>query len=108
MTRLMKILEIESVIPNLIDCRTIEYFLTDFEFNREHGWPAHEHHVNASAHSRNVELEEDRSGKPGELRTKEFDLREPSVSLRGNQSKFAVKRELTQDGFGRCVEKLGN
>ena len=58
MTCLMKILEIESVIPNLIDCRTIEYFLTDFEFNREHDRSNYENDIDPPPHSRNVELKE--------------------------------------------------
>src|SRR5213595_1529015 len=102
----MKILQVEAIIPNLIDCRAIERFLSDFEFNREHNRPDDENDINPPPHSRNVEFEENRSETSDELRPKKFDLSEPSVALRRDQRKIAIERELTQNRFGRCVAKF--
>jgi len=73
----MKILKIESVVPDLIDCGMIECFLANFKFNREYNRPAHKHHVNAPSHSRNVELEEDRPGQIAQRRLEKLNLCKP-------------------------------
>src|SRR5262249_18536387 len=57
MTRLMKILQVESVIPHLINCRPIECLLTNFELNGEDNRPNHKNDIDAPSHSRNVEFE---------------------------------------------------
>ena len=61
MTSLVKVFQVESVIPHLIDCRTIECFLSDFKFDREDYRPCYQNDINPPSHSRNVELEKDRS-----------------------------------------------
>ena len=61
MTRLMKIFQVQSVIPHLIDRRAIKGFLSHFELDREYHRPDYQNDINAPSHSRNVELEEDRS-----------------------------------------------
>ena len=61
MTCLMKILKVEPVVPHLIDRRTIEGYLSDFKFYREYHSAHDQHDIDSSSHSRNVELEEDRS-----------------------------------------------
>ena len=61
MARLVKILQVEPVVPHLIDGRPVERFLSNLEFDREYDRSHHENDIDASPHSRNVELEEDRS-----------------------------------------------
>ncbi len=67
MTCLMKVLQIESVVPNLIDRRPIERLLADFEFDSEDNRPNHQHHINPPPHAWDVELEEDRASETDEL-----------------------------------------
>ena len=57
----MKILQVESVVPNLINRCAIECLLADFEFDRKDHWPDNESDINAATHSWNVELKENRS-----------------------------------------------
>ncbi len=108
MARLVKILEVQPVIPHLIDGRTIERFLADFEFDCEDHRPDNENGIDTPSHSRNVELEEDGSGETDELRAQKFDLREPCVSLSGDQGEVAVSRKLAQHSFVSRIEKLRN
>src|SRR5438067_2368661 len=104
----MKILQVQSVIPNLFNCRTIEDLLPNLEFNREYNRTNHENHVNAPSHSRDVELEETGAGEIVQLRSKKFDLRQPRISLRGNQCEIAIESKLTQHALSRRFEKLRN
>ena len=85
--RLVKILEVQPVIPDLIDRRTIKRFLADLKFDCEDHRPNHENGIDASAHPRNVELEEDGSREASELRAEKFDLREPRVRWVGIKAK---------------------
>ena len=63
MTRFVKILQVESVIPHLINCGAIECLLPYFELDREYHLPYYQNDINAPAHSRNIELKENRPRK---------------------------------------------
>ena len=45
MTGLMKVFEIESVVPDLIDGQAIKVGLTDLELQNDHEWPRQQHDI---------------------------------------------------------------
>ena len=108
MTRLVKILQVESVVPNLIDRGPIERLLANFEFNGEDHWSDHENDINASAHSRYVELEEDRSCEAIHLGLKKVDLYEPSSGLSSIDIERRIECKLTDNFLGVGFKEVGN
>jgi hypothetical protein len=92
MAGLVEILEVERVIPHLFDGRTVERFLSDLKLEREGHRPNYEDDIDPPAHPRNIELEEDRSGEPGDLSAEQFYLSEPRVTLRRKESERAILR----------------
>jgi hypothetical protein len=57
MTGFMEVLEIQRVVPDLIDCAPLETRLADFEFDDKYHRTAHEYGIDSSTHSGNVEFE---------------------------------------------------
>ena len=58
MAGLMKILQVERVIPNLINGRSIKRFLADLELNRKHNRSDEQNGINSTSHAWDVELKE--------------------------------------------------
>ena len=58
MTRLMKILQIKGVIPNLLHGCSVKSVCTHLEFDRKHYWANNYYSINPFTHARNVKLEE--------------------------------------------------
>lgn len=64
MTREMKILQIERVVPRLINIRRLKDFLATLEFHRKHNGTHNNDRIDPRAESRNIELQVDGAAKP--------------------------------------------
>ena len=62
MAGLVKVLQIQPIVPNLFHGGPVESFLSRLEFNHEDYWPDHQDNINPAAHSRDVELQKDIPG----------------------------------------------
>src|SRR5437764_2731049 len=100
MTALMKVLQIERVIPNLIDRRAIERTCANLELNHENDAGNQQHDINPPSHPRNAELKEDRAAQSAKALAQELNLRHPRIPLRLKHRKGAVLRESAENRLG--------
>ncbi len=59
MARFVEVLEVERVVPHLVDRRTVEGLGADLELDDEHQGLDDQHHVDTTADAGDVELEVD-------------------------------------------------
>jgi len=64
MARLVEILQVESVVPNLLDGGTVEILLPDLELNDHDRGANQQHRINSAAEAGDCELEKDRATEP--------------------------------------------
>lgn len=82
MARLMEVLQIERVIPHLLVSEAIKRCRADFELDDENDGTDEKDDINASAHTRDAEFEEDRTMQSRELRAQKCNLLQPRIALR--------------------------
>ena len=61
-TRFMEILEIQGVIPNLINRRPVECGFPNLELDHKHNRSDQQNRIYPSPHPRNIELQKQRAG----------------------------------------------
>ena len=59
MRRLMKVLQVECVVPHLVDSATVEFVFPDLELDNEHEVVDHHRNVHSAPQTRQYELEKD-------------------------------------------------
>ena len=59
MRRLMEILQVERVVPHLVDCATLEFLFPDLELDNEQQMSDDHRNVHAAPQARQYELEKD-------------------------------------------------
>src|SRR5258708_2899328 len=90
MTRFVKILQIEGVVPCLIDRRDVERRRADLELQDEDDAADQQHDIDSSPHTRDAELEENESGQPVKALPQKVDLHHPRITLRLQHVEAAV------------------
>src|SRR5262249_14060970 len=98
---LVEILQVQSVVPNLINGGTIECVFSYLELNRKHYRSDEQYSINSTPHSWNVEFQEQATGKSAEVGAQEFNLGGPRIFLGLNQSKPTVLCEFPQHSLRR-------
>ncbi len=83
MAGLVEVLEVQCVVPDLVDRRAIERFRANLEFDDEYQRLANQNDVDPSADAWNVELEENLSFETEQSRLKYGQLLSPSEHLIG-------------------------
>ena len=61
-TGLVKVFQIQRIIPNLLNCRSLEFFFANLEFHHEHHRTNEQHRINSAAHARDVKFQIQRAG----------------------------------------------
>lgn len=105
-TRLVKVLEIERVIPHLIDRSFTVQRLAHFELDGEHDAGSQEDHVDAPPHAGDAEFEIDRALEGAQPFAQKIDLNEPRVFLRQYVVEATVLRDRAENRFSRCRAEI--
>ena len=108
MARLVKVLQVERIIPNLVDRSAIERAIADLKLQYEDDRVDQENGVNPPAHPGYAELQEERAIQSHELALQQADLFQPGVSLRRNYGEVAVGCEPSYDGVGIRTKEFRN
>ena len=96
----MKIFKVESVIPNLLNRRSLEFLFANLEFHHEHHWTNEQHRVNPAAHAWNVKFQKQCAGQSFQSGTQEFDLLFPRSALCRDGGKVAIcKQQHSNNAF---------
>jgi hypothetical protein len=77
----VKILQIQSVVPDLIECGAVKGLLPDLEFNGKNDWAYQDNCVNPTAHARNGEFEEQAPLQSLKAGAENVDLFDPRIRL---------------------------
>src|SRR5215471_9214087 len=96
-TGAVKVLQIQSVVPNLVQMIAKEFGFANLEFYWTYRGTRDEDRVNTCSDSRNVEFQENRSLDSDQICLKELDLGNPGVTLIRIDRERAVRRDLSQD-----------
>ncbi len=102
----VKVLQVERVIPSLIEVVRIEPPLANLEFDDKHRRPGEEDRIDAAADSWDVELEKHAPVDAGERRLEYCDLADPGVSLRGFHGKGTPLRQRPQDRLSSLSDEV--
>ena len=106
MAGLVKVLQVERVIPHLIERSAEELDGPDLELEDDDEGTDQQDSINASPHARDAEFEEERPAKAFQLRPERRDLGHPGISF----CRLDIARrvgELTQDlVHGRGAESV--
>ena len=70
----MEVLQIQSVVPYLINRRTVERFFSYLEFNYKHNGTNQHNGVDSPTHPWNIEFQEQRTIQTNETTPKKFNL----------------------------------
>jgi len=70
----VEILQVEGVVPNLIDGSPIECAFAGFELDSEDDWAYQQYSINTPAHAGDVVFEEEGALEAGKARLKQCDL----------------------------------
>jgi hypothetical protein len=73
-TRLVKVLQIQAVIPGLIQIRRAVFPLPALELDRKHRWAGYQNGVNPRPEARDVKFEEQGAGDVSESGTEDGNL----------------------------------
>jgi hypothetical protein len=115
-TGFVEVLEVQRVVPDLIQIGAGELLLADLELDHEHHRPGHDNSVNALAHARDVELQEQRPFESLERRLEDGDLltaTHPAAAVQPPSRCWpATRRELfpasmSENGDRRAVVRAG-
>ncbi|HOU88242.1 MAG TPA: hypothetical protein PLC23_11305 [Verrucomicrobiota bacterium] len=98
-------LQIEGVVPDLVDIITREVALTNLELDDENNCALNEHDVDAASHSGNVEFEEQSAAEAKQGRSQKIDPMEPSIALGRLNSPFAVRYQCAQHCLAACSKE---
>src|SRR5678815_1696859 len=93
----MKVFQIQSVIPNLVQMVTQEFGFADLKFDWTYRGAGEEDCVETGSNSRNVEFQKNGSLNAGQLCLKNLDLGNPGITLIRVDRERAVGSDLTQD-----------
>jgi hypothetical protein len=97
-TGAVKVLQIQSVIPNLVQVVAKKFGFANLEFDWTYRGTGDEDCVETSSNSRNVEFQENSSLNADQTCLKELDLRNPGITLIRVDRESAVGRDLSQNG----------
>src|SRR5439155_17175280 len=106
MACLMKILQIQSIIPLLIQRCAVKGLFPDLELNNKHHGSNQEHCINAPPHSWNVKLQKDGAWHAIETSLEKADLCEPGIPLCWEQREVTVAGKPPNDRIRVGLEKL--
>lgn len=81
MARFVEVLEIERVVPDLVDRGPVEGLGADLELDDEHHGLDDQHYVDTTTDAGDVELEVDGAGEALQLRTQNLNLLLPGDDL---------------------------
>ena len=96
MTRRVEVLQIEPVVPDLINGASIKSFRTNLELQHKDDWPNKQYRIDPCAHSRDVELQQNRSINPLETGFQKPDLCYPGISLCLVNREIAIPDQLAK------------
>src|SRR5687767_953371 len=92
----VKVLQVECVVPHLIEIVGVDASLTNLKLDHEHRGPANDNRINAATDSRDVKLEENASVDVGQRGFEDCDLTHPGVSLSWVHCKGALRSECSE------------
>src|SRR5687767_9003129 len=104
----MEVLQVERVVPHLIDRRAIEQRIANFELQYEYDRTDQQHHINAATHSRDAKFEKDAAGQADEVGLQQPNLLKPRLSLRREHGEAAVSDQTPDDVIGVHNYEFGN
>ena len=104
----VKVLQVESVVPGLVEVRGAELRFAALELDREDGRADDENGVDAAAEARHLELEEQRSRKSLERGLEELDFRLPRAALAQIDVESARRCQVAENGLGTFGEEGRN
>jgi hypothetical protein len=105
MAPLVKVLQIECIVPNLIEVVSMEVRCTDFELDCKDRGSRDQDGIKTAADPRNNELKEQRAVYAIKRRPQDVNLGNPGVALRRIEREFAVSCESSDDFVGRSRKK---
>lgn len=74
MTRRMEVLQVQCVIPHLINRCAVESHFSDLEFDYKYNGPNQQNGVDSTPHSWNVEFQEQRAVQANKMTPKKVNL----------------------------------
>ncbi len=102
----MKVLQVQRVVPDLVDVSTSEKSCTDLELENDQTPVKQEHRVDALAQSRNHKLQKNVTVVEGQQRTSEdAHFLPPCIALRQVDIEFTGGCEFAQNGQVVAREK---
>lgn len=81
MARLMEILKVERIVPNLLYVRAVERGFAHLKLDNKYNWPNQEDCIHPTAHARDFEFEEKCAAQSLERLPQNLNLFQPSYSL---------------------------
>jgi hypothetical protein len=99
----VEVLQVERVIPYLINRRTVECRGTRLELDDEHDRADQQYGIYPPTYTRNAEFHQECSGQPVEMLSKKSNLGQPGIPLCGEDGEFAVPRQAPNNGIGICT-----
>ncbi len=107
-TGLMKVLQVECVVPGLFDIRAAILALAALELEREDRGARDDDGIDAAAEARDIELEVEPAGQPGEGSAEDLNLIFPGALLFGVQVAVVGGGKTTEDFCPAHREESGD
>ena len=108
MAALVKVLEVERVVPDLIDVGSSVVRFADLEFDGEDGGAGDQDSIEAAANAGHDELEEEGAVHADESGLQDQDLKQPGIPLGGLHREAAVRSQRADDFFRRRRQQLSD
>jgi hypothetical protein len=108
MASFVKVLQIESIIPYLLESGPVEHRVANLELDDEDYRADEEHRVNSPPHARDAELHEDPTVQANGVSLQEGDLLQPGVPLGRQNGIIAVCCQPAEDGVRACLEEFSD
>ena len=102
----MKILQIERVIPDLLNRGSVKRVRANFEFHDEHNGADDDHRVDPAPHSWNAEFKEDATLKSVQGIKEQSNLDQPRIPLSLQNRKASIRGECSDDFIGILGQKF--
>ena len=106
MTGLVEILEVQRVVPRLVDRGSVKRRPSNLKFDDENNWANQENGIDPAPHARNCEFQEQPPAQTNETRLQEVNLRIPRITLRWKNCELPTDHQSSEDRVRRCLKEF--
>ena len=107
-TRLVEVLEIERIVPSLVQVVPVVIDRAALELDREHGRAGDPDRIDSTPEAGDIELQKQRSDAAHQGSLENVDLASPRIALLGLDGALTSACEPAENGVRRHRQELGN